>query len=995
MFGFRSNNARRKVHSNKRKTERSRQPREQQEYPVQQLHREPQQLPEPCDYSFDDNSSVDLSLYTTQSKATVRYPPRLLNYSFEDNNNDDDSDDGISCAPSEFTTEIALNRYMRLGGAWRPPAPLHADVSISMDPTSPAMAPNTISDDEECSVASETSDCEATTYSILPSTTKMARIAFREKSTYSANKTTPLIYNTSSLEAHYDEKSPAILARKTLAGPIDLDASVEGDDSDSVASSSNSWVDSPNSMAKRQVYDQSCKENKSALPMTHDTVVKPKATDDESLSFSPSPINEESSTMRRDDDTYGFSVSSDQKSMHMTTVSGTASPRLQVRRVELFKQWDDDRDKALGGPSRATSVNTSTMPSPVEERNNTGANESSRNSAKQHTPKEGGRQNPKQSEKALQMEISKTKNSRTSLNTKASKGSPSSLVARSAQSVLASQSFPRPPSQTNMARSDSSPNKSVEAPSQSPTAAALAHRNHANPQLKPKLMQGQSMIVEPDCDNTVVSALTTPRTIQPKDDDTYGYSTNSPAAIPPLLGDDDDDEPDVWVDKGDEEYNAAALKQQINPDVLDRTYQETMDTISFARRSHEIINTSDDYGEGNMHLNFTSNTGSVLLTESELRKHLKKVQYEQAFPSTELDGYDSWKRQLERQQKHFAKVQANAARQKLTMTQASQRIKRTHAIVQKSSNPHLNLRDVSHSFEDKCVDSTRSAMDQSMDSSIPTIDDGKLKPRRKGRTRRHGGWGWFQAGRSKKATKAENKKIKNKVSSSQSTDKTKKTKKSAAKDQTTIVPLSQFMRISADEPEDVAAFSLAPLHKDGAMTLGTTTLPDSTDTLAATKSHCMEDVAPGTRKLAVNFLEDERLKQRQAELDRITGKTSEKEQIIRRRREVPERQRRIISEADEKPPTTVSEKTCEDDPVVDNSISISSKQSIDSSMKSGSTQLLAPCIICETAERSHIAMPCMHFYFCSKCADQLFQAACPTCPVCSARDVAFTRVYTG
>ena len=295
-----------------------------------------------------------------------------------------------------------------------------------------------------------------------------------------------------------------------------------------------------------------------------------------------------------------------------------------------------------------------------------------------------------------------------------------------------------------------------------------------------------------------------------------------------------------------------------------------------------------------------------------------------------------------------------------------------------------------------------------MDSSIPTIDDGKLKFRRgKEKSGRRLGWGWFQSGRKGEKKKKKSKK-ENSAGNSKKSASSKDVKKEHKKRQPEIVSLSQFMRISGDEDTEVAEFSLSPLHKDGVLTLGTSTLPDCSDSLAATKSHNLESVGVGPRRMAVRFLEEERYKQRQADFERSQR---EKDRVAKLRQGAIENQRKLNLSNEDRNASLDQESASDrqgqrqgrsaptklrgDDSVVDKSICVSSKHSVASSIKSGSGQILSPCIICSAAERSHIALPCMHFYFCEKCAEQLHQLKNPTCPVCAATNVAFTRVYTG
>lgn len=54
---------------------------------------------------------------------------------------------------------------------------------------------------------------------------------------------------------------------------------------------------------------------------------------------------------------------------------------------------------------------------------------------------------------------------------------------------------------------------------------------------------------------------------------------------------------------------------------------------------------------------------------------------------------------------------------------------------------------------------------------------------------------------------------------------------------------------------------------------------------------------------------------------------------------------------------------------------------------------LPPCRLCKTAERTHISLPCMHYSFCSDCAETLQGLDMPTCPICQTQKITLSRVY--
>lgn len=58
-----------------------------------------------------------------------------------------------------------------------------------------------------------------------------------------------------------------------------------------------------------------------------------------------------------------------------------------------------------------------------------------------------------------------------------------------------------------------------------------------------------------------------------------------------------------------------------------------------------------------------------------------------------------------------------------------------------------------------------------------------------------------------------------------------------------------------------------------------------------------------------------------------------------------------------------------------------------------SSSLLPPCVVCQRAERTHIATPCMHFSFCASCAIRMGDQQGPChCPVCNEPHVTFAAV---
>lgn len=51
------------------------------------------------------------------------------------------------------------------------------------------------------------------------------------------------------------------------------------------------------------------------------------------------------------------------------------------------------------------------------------------------------------------------------------------------------------------------------------------------------------------------------------------------------------------------------------------------------------------------------------------------------------------------------------------------------------------------------------------------------------------------------------------------------------------------------------------------------------------------------------------------------------------------------------------------------------------------------CVVCMEGERSHLAVPCMHFSFCEFCVKDMQKREVNKCPVCNTENVTFSRVF--
>ena len=530
-----------------------------------------------------------------------------------------------------------------------------------------------------------------------------------------------------------------------------------------------------------------------------------------------------------------------------------------------------------------------------------------------------------------------------------------------------------------------------------------------------------------------------------------------PAIVSPAVEEENNfhQSPFVWTDsdeEDDEKMPLAEKDKQIRAqqdDELDelvkKSFSQTMDSITTS------LQFPNDYSSERK----STSKGTLLLTEGELEKHMERTQSSPPAPSSSFDGYDTWKRQQDNKRLCFLKLQkkveeakkAKVSRSRPVSSQQKINARREHK--DKSStrippgihSPHQTFGDAkSHLYQSRAIlDSTRSAMDHSVDSSIPTLDTGFLKPRRKSRKtqqRNHGGsrrrwtlFSFFSRFRSKnksnkmgclpkrQRTKGPSRKFQNETTNT-SNDKL-------------VLPLSHFMRISSDEPSEVAEFSLAPMETMGQVSLAS--IAHGGETSAATNSHCLEgnDYEGSTAQLAVKHLIVERQKQSQAEIEKAAQARTDRDRIDKRNHGEIQAQRKLnlghvnntptipirfarmeavpvrpASSKQRRPPLhhgleEKSRGTLYDDRALQKNMSTcSSTPSVDSSVVDSSLQsksvstVLGPCVICHARDRDYIALPCFHFAFCGECVEKTKQQQQPTCTVCNSANVLFSRVYT-
>jgi hypothetical protein len=450
--------------------------------------------------------------------------------------------------------------------------------------------------------------------------------------------------------------------------------------------------------------------------------------------------------------------------------------------------------------------------------------------------------------------------------------------------------------------------------------------------------------------------------------------------------DDDDDDakhsPFLWTDDDEDHKRGHLANRKISEEdavIIDQSFHQAMKSLSMRSISTNL----NSHEDGNYCIS-ESEAGSVLLTRQELQRHLNKIQSKEPPPSSCIRGYDKWKERKEGQKRYFDRLR------KKTIEQETQRRYYDAQPQDTAPSPFALSQQRSERYKlyDDVTLATKGQMDQSVDSTIATlVDDSQFKPRQHSKPKQ---------------------KKKNFLSRWKAMPKFHPKKKKGPSEErskgVTLVSLKQFMRISEDEPSEIGDFSLAPLNKMKSLTLDSV-FQESDESSDATKSHVVDcENYDGPKQLAMCFLEIERQRQLQSELEKDKYEWMEQERILRLKETELKRQRELNTLPPMNSPPRARSHSPRRPSYVSNTTAIpfklaktrsfSSKTSTVSPFLSHSTITLSPCVICNTAERTHVAMPCMHFYFCETCVKDMKSLTPVFCPVCSCENVVFSRVHT-
>mmetsp|Transcript_22870 Transcript_22870/g.54198 ORF Transcript_22870/g.54198 Transcript_22870/m.54198 type:complete len:1452 (+) Transcript_22870:697-5052(+) len=209
-------------------------------------------------------------------------------------------------------------------------------------------------------------------------------------------------------------------------------------------------------------------------------------------------------------------------------------------------------------------------------------------------------------------------------------------------------------------------------------------------------------------------------------------------------------------------------------------------------------------------------------------------------------------------------------------------------------------------------------------------------------------------------------------------------KKNRLPSQDVRVNLDTFMSVSSEERNDFADISLVQMKKLDPR-IYSSTLPQGSQHVD------LRHAENSPRRLAMQHLEIEREKQSWTQWEKYQYEETETDRISELRHNEPQRQGRLNNTH---PPRDKSQSIFSPKPSVGlhHPIALTSTKDTESTNDSGGRIFLGSCVVCNEHERTHIAQPCNHFYFCGPCSEKIKGGAC--CPICGCENVSFARVYT-
>ena len=199
------------------------------------------------------------------------------------------------------------------------------------------------------------------------------------------------------------------------------------------------------------------------------------------------------------------------------------------------------------------------------------------------------------------------------------------------------------------------------------------------------------------------------------------------------------------------------------------------------------------------------------------------------------------------------------------------------------------------------------------------------------------------------------------------------------------VDLDTFMSVSSEERNEFRDLSLVPMETLDPH-IYRSTLPQGSQDVD------LRHVENSPRRLAMQHLAIEHEKQScWTHREKYRDDDMNAARIVEMRQKAFQRQRRLnnIQSPQDRTQSIFLQKSNVD---LHNPIGLTSTKDTESTNDSGGRIFLGSCVVCNERERSHIAQPCNHFYFCGPCSEKIKDCAC--CPICGCDNVSFAKVYT-
>jgi hypothetical protein len=477
--------------------------------------------------------------------------------------------------------------------------------------------------------------------------------------------------------------------------------------------------------------------------------------------------------------------------------------------------------------------------------------------------------------------------------------------------------------------------------------------------------------------------------------------------------DKDDPIPSIWGDNEIEDSSKVQPERNcdgndfVDKAAIDQSYEEAIVSIGTSKRD-KVARQCDP-------------PGSLFLCEDELTRHEKLMERQNPLPNPTIQGYDDWKREQEVERFYFEELRERLMEPNNKRAGSGPLSKEPHR-----SEPYVKPTTA-------VVGNTKPITFESIDSTRS-----KTSPRK----RKKKVWKFLIQILHKNNDPTDGKIEKGKMKKKKHNKKKKENENSA---KLAVTNIDKFMMISNNDnlfdPDDFADLSLFPLNKLEHLTKVT-----GHDGLREKMLEHLEwerkkqvlaeidkDKDEWCEQVRISILKEQELeRQRRLNSSNLAscvppreaspglGSSNEETRFNRQQTRAQtelkldgivdphklsqegslyystpikylcDKSKATVSTARE----TRSLESCSINSFLHTNLSFGSPQTDSSLSTPKMVSTLPPCAVCKVAERTHISMPCMHYSFCSECAEELHGLETPICPICQTEDIKLSRVFT-